>query len=105
MTKHPLLPLLLPPALAVATIAAGLAFGVGVPTPSPTPAAAVPDAVDAWKTWDLAGGASQLKVDCAGAFRVDFTGASPAYPAGLDRHDLALPGTTGKWYTFRASCS
>lgn len=109
----------------LAVTAAGLTLGanlppqgVGAPTPPPTvceedmpcwdcsendDACADGDAKDAWDTWVKAEGARQLKVDPSRPYRVDFMAATPDYPQNMDTYDLALPGTTGKWYVFRAS--
>ena len=110
------------PALALTVIAGGLTAGVLLPTPAPVTeryeedmpcwvcspdddscADADPDAGPAWAEWDRQGAAKSLKVDCAGAFRVDFMGATTHLPENTDALDLVVPGVT-KNYIFRATC-
>lgn len=124
------------PAATLAVAAAGLTLGVALPTPTPSPSptpsvTCMEDepcwdardcaengnrtcssdlyAADAWASWDKNEGTRKLKVDCSGAFRVDYMAATTTYPENLDGLDLVLPGTTPEtaqmWYVFRAACS
>lgn len=63
----------------------------------------IDDAGTAWKVWEREDGAKKLKVDGSRPFRVDYMASSDAYPENMDTYDLALVGTDGRWYVFRAT--
>lgn len=117
------------PAIALAVVCAGLTAGAALPAPSiPSPGVGVPApltehdrgwdcltmgnyicgdpdevrATPAWDTFDRFGGAAKLKVDPSRPFRVDYVGYATQSPK-LTGDDLAMPGTDGLWYVFRAS--
>jgi hypothetical protein len=116
------------PAIALAIVGAGLSVGAALPEPAPHPTVGVgtatphedeagwdcltmgnmvcgdPDevrATPAWDTFDTWGGAAKLKVDPSRPFRVEYVGYATHSPK-LTGEDLAMPGTDGYWYVFRA---
>lgn len=119
-------------AAATLTVAfSGLALGVGLPThsspaPTPTPTVSectedmecwdpadcaeignkvcgqIDDSRDAWLAYVQADGDRNLKVDPSRPFRVEYVGSSDEYPQNLGTYDLAVVGTDGHWYVFRA---
>lgn len=61
------------------------------------------DAVEAWRQFDLQGGAARLVVEePSRPYRVDYMASTPDYPQNTDKYDLVLAGR-GTWYVFRAS--
>ena len=61
------------------------------------------DAGTAWKVWERENGPAKLKVDPSRPHRVDYMASTDTYPENMDTYDLALVGTDGRWYVFRAT--
>jgi hypothetical protein len=60
------------------------------------------DADAAWLVWVEQGGERHLPVDPSRPHRVEYMMSTPEYPQNMDTYDLALLGTDGRWYVFRA---
>lgn len=56
------------------------------------------------KAWTAGSGATKLKVDPSRTFTVGYIGYADGAPR-LDDGELAIPGTDGLWYVFRAQYS
>ena len=63
----------------------------------------IDDAATAWEVFDREDGAKKLKVDGTRPFKVEYMASSDSTPENMDTYDLALVGTDGRWYVFRAT--
>lgn len=64
-----------------------------------------PDATEtlAWEIFDHGGGASQLRVNPARPFKVEFMAATLEYPSWADANDAVIPSKDGRWFWFHAT--
>jgi hypothetical protein len=94
------------PIVLTAALFGGLALGavdlsINAPHSTSAPDTSDPTKVTAWDIWDHGGASAKMRVVTNRAYRVDFMGATDAYPQDAAAEDAVVVGKDGRWYWFR----